>query len=108
MLNSLAWLASSSELMGGKSWNQLPILSVIYLDAFINIYLIESFYLSVGAGFYLWYKHDFEMGSAHGMFKRRRLNKLCKRNHINMEKLVFLEEYIAALEAQIKVLKNEG
>eukprot|EP00350_Pseudokeronopsis_sp_OXSARD2_P009344 CAMPEP_0170561336 /NCGR_PEP_ID=MMETSP0211-20121228/54168_1 /TAXON_ID=311385 /ORGANISM="Pseudokeronopsis sp., Strain OXSARD2" /LENGTH=42 /DNA_ID= /DNA_START= /DNA_END= /DNA_ORIENTATION= len=37
-------------------------------------YLVTTFYLSVGTGYYLWFKNDFEYTSAYEMFKNKKMD----------------------------------
>ncbi|CDW85989.1 UNKNOWN [Stylonychia lemnae] len=71
-------------------------------------YMVSAFYATVGALYYLIYKSDFEMASAHELFQDKKYNQLIKSTKFDEQKIEFLESYIKDLRDQLGILQNEG
>lgn len=81
--------------MVGKSWNPSHTWSVSCCTPFN--FLVATFYLMLGSYFFLYFRRDFEMSSAKGLFYDRKYAKLCKERGFDPLKVEFLQNYVDEL-----------
>jgi len=67
-------------------------------------YLTGAFYACVSMTFYLRYREDFEWANAMQLFEKRKLEKLCRKNGIDLDRLDFLRMYKNLLVEQSSYL----
>ena len=69
-------------------------------------FIVTSWWLMLGSGYYLFTKSDFSYTSVFGHFKEKKFNKLVNESKFDLKKKDFLTAYIDELDMYDKVFTN--
>jgi hypothetical protein len=67
----------------------------------------ESFYLAIGSYYYLYTRSDWDHTKVYISMYQRAVRKFAEREKFDMEKVEALENYVADLESNLRLLNDD-